>query len=167
VEERGQIVRRALAEAWGSAVERWGAEPAAWSYGELHTLSLHHPVGVVPAVGRLFNRGPFPVPGSATTVAAFGARWADDGPGGAAVQRVRYGPSLRWVTDLTDPDATLAVLPAGQAGHPRDPHYDDQIPLYLGGELRPLPWSDAAIEAATVSRLELRPAAADPEPVSQ
>jgi len=165
VEDRAAVVVPALAAAWGSAVQRWGSDPDAWSYGDLHTLTLHHPAGVVPVVGRLFNRGPFPVPGSATTVAAFGARWSNDGTGGPPVQRVSNGPSLRWVTDLAHPDDTLVVLPSGQAGHPRDPCYDDQTPLYLAGELRPLPWSDAAIEAATVSRLTLQPRpAAAPEP---
>jgi acyl-homoserine lactone acylase PvdQ len=64
---------------------------------------------------------------------------------------------MRWVTDLADPDATLAVLPTGQAGHPRDPHYDDQTADFLAGVLHPFPWSGEAVEAVTVSRLTLEP----------
>ena len=105
----------------------------------------------MPGIGSLFNRGPFAVPGSSTTVDALGGGWHDGG------LRVSYGPSMRWATDLADPDATRAVLPAGQAGHPSDPHYDDQLPLYRAGEEHPFPWSEAAIDAATVSRLELTP----------
>jgi penicillin amidase len=154
VETPAETVDAALAAAWDEALVRWGDDPAGWRYGELHTLLLDHPMGGVPLVGRLFRRGPLPMPGSATTVNAFGGEWRE------GTLAVTYGPSMRWTTDLADPDATLAVLPAGQAGHPRDPHYDDQLPLYRAGELRPFPWSRDAVAAAAVSRLVLRPAAA-------
>ena len=89
--------------------------------------------------------------GSATTVAAFGGAWQGD------VQPVTYGPSMRWVAVPGDGDAALVVLPAGQSGHPFDPHYDDQIDLYLGNELRSVAWSEAEIAAQTVSTLRLEP----------
>jgi penicillin amidase len=154
VETRHEVIAAALAAAWREASDHWGGDLTQWRYGDLQTLRLEHPLGGVPGAGALFNRGPFAVPGSATTVFAMGSRWRDGG------MRVTYGPSMRWTTDLGDPDATLAVLPAGQSGHPRDPHYDDQLPLYLAGELHPFPWSREAVEAAAASRLVLAPSAA-------
>ncbi|MEO8197160.1 MAG: penicillin acylase family protein, partial [Thermoanaerobaculia bacterium] len=56
-----------------------------------------------------------------------------------------------------DADRGLSILPGGQAGHPWDPHYADQLPLYLKSETRPVPWSDGAIDKATVSKLQLVP----------
>ncbi|HLF56376.1 MAG TPA: penicillin acylase family protein, partial [Thermoanaerobaculia bacterium] len=56
-----------------------------------------------------------------------------------------------------DPAATFAIVPGGQAGHPADPHYDDQLGLYLTGEARPVPWGEAAQERGAVSRLRLLP----------
>jgi penicillin amidase len=103
-------------------------------------------------VGRFFDRGPFPMPGSATTVAAFGTRRRGDR------HAVSYGPSMRWVVDLADPDAAVAVLPAGQSGHPFDAHYDDQIAAYRAGRAFPFPWTAAAIDRQAVERLTLRPA---------
>ena len=153
-ETRGEIVGRALAGAWEEAVGRWGSDPAGWDYDELHTLTLGHPLGGAPVVGRRFERGPVAVPGSASTVAAFGAKWRGGG------MDVTYGPSMRMVTDLADLDRTVAVLPGGQAGHPWDPRYDDQLPDYLAGRVRPFPWTPEAIEAAAVSRLRLAPPAA-------
>ncbi len=96
------------------------------------------------------DRGPFPVAGSATTVAAFGGPWRQDR------RPVTYGPSMRWIAAPGD-ERILAVLPGGQAGHPFDPHYDDQLPLYLAGELRAVAWSEEAIGAATVGVLSLEP----------
>ena len=52
------------------------------------------------------------------------------------------------------------IIPAGVAGHPADPHYADQLPLFLAGEAIRVPWTREAVERATVSTLALVPAAA-------
>lgn len=153
VETKGEVVAAALAAAWRDAVAALGADPGGWDYEEMHRLRLAHPLGRAPLLGRFFDRGPFPVPGSATTVAAFGARWDGDR------QHVTYGPSMRWVVDLADPDSAVAVLPAGQSGHPFDPHYDDQVDAYLAGRTYPFPWTAEAIGRQAVERLVLRPEA--------
>lgn len=149
VEGRDEIVDAALARAWAVGAARWGEEARNWAWGELHTLELRHPLGALPLLGRLANRGPFPMPGSGATVAAFGGRWRGE------TRPVTYGPSMRWVADLGNPDASLAVIPGGQAGHPFDPHYDDQLALYLSGRLHEVQWTEEAIRAATVSTLWL------------
>lgn len=154
VETRGEVVAAALADAWRQASAALGADPAAWDYEDMHRLRLAHPLGRAPMLGRFFDRGPFPMPGSSTTVAAFGARWAGDR------QQVTYGPSMRWIVDLADPDSAVAVLPAGQSGHPFDPHYDDQIDAYRQGRTYPFPWTAEAIERQAVERLTLRSEAA-------
>lgn len=153
LETRRDVVSHSLTQAWSEAVRRWGPAPASWDYGELHPLTLDHPLGRVPIVGRFFNRGPFTPGGSATTIAAFGGPWRGE------THPVTYGPSMRWIAVVGDPDNSLAILPDGQSGHPFDRHYSDQTALYLRGELRPVAWSESAIEAATVSRLELLPGA--------
>jgi penicillin amidase len=153
VEDRATLIAAALQTAWQQAETRWGKDPTTWSYGDLHPLHLRHPLGGVPLLGRFYNRGPWPQPGSATTVAAFGGGWrGEQAP-------VHYGPSMRWVTDAADADQTLAVLPGGQSGHPFDPHYDDQLPLYRSGQLRAVAWTPEAVEAATLKTLTLQPEA--------
>ena len=152
-EDRHAIFTRALGEAWRDGAARWGSDVAAWRYAEIRRLTLDHPLGSAPAIGGWFDRGPFPVAGSPTSVLAFGGPWR----GGA--QEIAYGPSMRLVTDAADPDRTLTVMPGGQSGHPGDAHYDDQIADYLANRMRPFPWSEAAIEAATVARLRLLPVA--------
>jgi penicillin amidase len=151
VETRAATIAGALAAAWREGQRRFGADLASWPYAELHALTLAHPLGAVPLLGRWLDRGPLPLPGSATTVEAFGAVWRDDR------QAVVYGASMRWVTDLARPDATRAVLPSGQSGHPGDPHYDDQLRLYLDGATRPVVWTPEAIARASVATLRLAP----------
>lgn len=151
IEDRMATVQKALDQAWAAAVDRWGEAPARWDWSELHSLELQNPLGTVPLLGGWFNRGPIPLPGSATTIAAFGGRWQGER------YPVLYGPSMRLISDLANPDGGLVVLPAGQSGHPADPHYDDQLPLYLRGELRPLHWTERAIIDATRATLVLQP----------
>jgi penicillin amidase len=148
-ESRDQQVGRALARAWQEAVRRWGREAAAFRYGELHRLLLAHPLGSLPLLGRWLNRGPLAVAGAASSIAAFGGSWQ------GAAQSVRFGPSMRWVSDVADPDRSLAMLPGGQSGHPADPHYADQVAGFFAGTLRPLAWSEEAIAGATASVLVL------------
>lgn len=152
VESAANTVEAALAAAWRDATAALGGACECWDYEGNHRLTLRHPLGRAPLVGRFFDRGPFPMPGSATTVAAFGARWEGDR------QAVTYGPSMRWVVDLADPDSAVAVLPAGQSGHPFDAHYDDQIAAYREGRAFPFPWTAAAVDRQAVERLTLRPA---------
>ena len=150
-EDRSQTLSAALASAWRQGVARWGADFDAWRYGELHQLTLAHPLGGVPLVGSWFDRGPYPVGGSGTTVYAFGGDWeGDDLP-------AAWGASVRAVFDLADPDRSRVVLPLGQSGHAGDVHYDDMLPLFLAGETALLPWSEEAVEAACASRISLEP----------
>ena len=151
VETRNDDVSRALAEAWRESRERWGDDPEKWDYGALHTLTLGHLLDPLPLFGPWARRGPYRMPGSNTTVAAFGAVWKGDD------QEITYGPSMRWVVDWSQPDKAFAALPGGQSGHPADVHYDDRMAPYLAGELTQAPWTPEAIEQATVSVLRLSP----------
>jgi penicillin amidase len=157
IETRGGVVERALGSAWQEAKRRFGDDPAAWSYPRIHRLTFNHPLGSIPLIGRFLDRGPFEVEGSQTTLLAFGGPWRGQGPPSTDEIDVTYGPSMRLLQDAADPDASLLVQPTGQSGHPFDPHYDDQLPLFLDGRTRSLPWSDDRVDAAAVSRLTLRP----------
>lgn len=153
VETRDEIVQRALAAAWLEGATRWGDDVTQWDHGWIHQLTLRHRLDAVPVLGWWLRRGPWQLPGHSTTVLAFGARWTDDG----TRQNVTYGPSMRWLVDWSDPDRAWSVIPGGQAGHPADPHYSDQMDLYLAGETHEAPWTEAAIEAATVATTRFVP----------
>lgn len=152
VETREEQIAAALERAWGKGRGRWGPKVEAWNYGILHPLLLRHPLGVLPVVGSIFNRGPVPVPGSPNSVVAFTGLWQ-----GENQQTVIFGPSMRWVADLADPDHSLAMLLPGQSGHLSDAHYDDQLQGFAAGEIRPVAWSEEAIAGVTVSTLTLEP----------
>lgn len=152
-EGRNEILQAALDEAWNEGAARWGDELSKWDHGWLHQLTLRHRLDAVPVLGWWLRRGPWQLPGHATTVLALGATWEAD----LTRQRITYGPSMRWVVDWSDPERGWSVLPGGQAGHPADPHYSDQMDLWLAGELKESPWSEEAVAEATVATTRFVP----------
>ena len=66
-------------------------------------------------------------------------------------------PSYRLLIDMSDLDRARIVITTGQSGHPFDRHYTDQIEPWRTGSTLPLPFTPAAIDAATVTTLALQP----------
>lgn len=151
VEGIGDIAERALELAWEDGAARWGEDVAGWEWSAMHHLVLRHPLGEAPYVGSFFDRGPYPVPGSATTPCVFSGSMRD-----GAVE-VTHGPSMRWIADAAEPNRSLASLPGGQSGHPFDEHYDDRIEPFLAGEMDPIAFDAAAALASARSTLRIVP----------
>ena len=148
VEELRDILRGAFRKAVTRVSLRWGPDSMDWLWGDVHTLTLAHPLGRTSRLlGWHFNLGPFPVPGSSATVQKMEYR-SDD-------FQVVSGASVRQITDFSDPDRFLAAIPGGQSGIPASPHYGDLSDLWLAGRYRPIPLNREAIEEA--HRLVLRP----------
>jgi penicillin amidase len=143
------VVEKALARTCRELERRLGPDPAAWAWGEVHTLELAHPLGAIPGLGKLLGRGPMALPGDTDTV------WAGWQPAPGRAAPITTGPGIRFIADLADPDNTRIVLCGGQSGHPASGSYDDQLTDWLLGRTRRLHWSDEAIRASTVATLRL------------
>ncbi|MDQ7065784.1 MAG: penicillin acylase family protein [candidate division KSB1 bacterium] len=128
-ESRDDVVLAGFRQTLAYLREHYGDGPGFWEWGRLHTLTLQHVLGQASPLDRVFNRGPFPMPGSASTVPK--AEYSFQEP-----FAVKVGASVRQIVDLAEPDAGYRVLPGGQSGQPFSPHYDDQIELWLKGEYR-------------------------------
>jgi penicillin amidase len=146
------IILRGFDLALDELEERLGRNPRKWRWGDLHTLTLRHPMGSVKILNRLFrlNRGPFPASGSFHTLCPY--RFPLDDPFDSD-----YGPSQRHVYDLADWDLSLAVIPTGTSGVPASRYYCDQTESYLRNTYFPDAFSRSAVEAAAVFRMTLRP----------
>jgi penicillin amidase len=96
-------------------------------WGEVHRLTLRHPLSAVPILGAAFTRGPFPMPGGPYTPSA--GQYYHDRPCDMVV-----GASFRQVVDMADPEGTARMMIfGGQSGHVGSPHYDDLTPLWRDG----------------------------------
>ena len=65
--------------------------------------------------------------------------------------------SARFVADLGDPDKVLGVVPGGISSRLFDRHLNDQLPIWLAGEIGYWWFSDEAIAAATQQEMRFRP----------
>jgi penicillin amidase len=73
------------------------------------------------------------------------------------VQAPANAQSFRAVWDVGRWENGGMVIPQGESGEPGSPHYRDLAATWLGGQLVPLPFDDAAVDSAAASRLELKP----------
>jgi penicillin G amidase len=140
----------ALAAAWDRSAEAMGPDPAAWRWGKIHRARFAHPLGRMPGLEPLFVAAKLPLGGDEQTVNNAG--FEGDGP-----FDVYVAPSWRTVYDLADLDESKGILPTGQSGNPASPHWNDQTGAWAAGELRPLPFTRAAVESAATDRLTIVP----------
>ena len=146
--ERRLVMQVTLDEAWSEARQKLGERPSAWRWGALHRIELRHPLANTAARREVFNLGPFERGGDANTPNA------TSGPGFEQAS----GASYRHILDLADWDRSVFTSTPGQSGMPGAAHYDDLAPRWAAHEYLPLPFSRAAVEAATKHRLMLEPA---------
>jgi penicillin amidase len=148
-ESRSDILLSALRKGYGWLSARYGADPEAWNWPEIHSLLLQHPLGARPLLGFL-NRGPYPVKGGALTILS-SYSYQD--------LTTSHSAGCRQIIDLSDWKKCVSVLPSGQSGNFLSPNYDDQISLWLDGKYHPMLFYSEDVETHSVGKLSLRPPA--------
>jgi penicillin G amidase len=69
----------------------------------------------------------------------------------------RHAASLRHISDLADPQASVFIQSGGQSGNPLSPHYRDFAGPWARGEYVPMVTERSRLEADGVQRLVLAP----------
>jgi penicillin G amidase len=123
------------------------ADLTTWHYGNLHPINIEHPIyGQSALLQRLIGlpTGPGiqPQSGDDTTVKQVGRS---------------FGPSERFTADLANLDASTLNLVLGQSANPASPWFMDQWPAWYHGTTFTLPFTKAAVDAATTHTLKLNP----------
>jgi penicillin amidase len=149
---RDAMLANALAAGWQKAVERAGADPAKWRWGDLHRVTIRHPLAARPAIAAAFP-------------AIEGGRSGGDGATpmarGLNVRRgygVTHGASYLQVIDVGGWDNSRILLLPGQSADPRSPQYRDFYDRWIAGDMQPLWFSRAAVDAHAARRMLLTPA---------
>lgn len=96
------------------------------------------------------NMGPFAMTGSDNTVNAI--NYQADLPYASS-----WGPSERFIIDLSDFDNSRIVIPTGQSGNSFSRHYRDQAELFNTGQYRTVGFSREAVERNAWSTMVLNP----------
>jgi penicillin amidase len=123
-----------------SLEKRLGTDRAKWGWGTVSTSRFPHPLAAAPLIGGQFKTPSVALEGSGQTpnVASF--------------------VSMRLITSPGNWDVTRHVIPLGQSGDVRSPHFKDQFELWRTGEPAVFPFSPEAVERAAVSRVQFAPA---------
>ncbi|MBM2845075.1 MAG: Penicillin amidase [Bacteroidetes bacterium] len=129
IETRDQIIRKSMREAISFLRDSVSTQTKNWRWGDVHTVTLKHPFGLVKSLDRLFNIGPFPYGGGPTTLVS--GEFSLNAP-----FQVTVGASFRQIFDFANPDEWRAILPSGQSGQVLHEHYDDQAQMWLNGAYR-------------------------------
>ncbi len=132
--DRVQQVVVALAEALQELETRLGPEMARWQWGNLHTITLRHPLTGRGELSQLLDRGGYALGGNGFTVCNTGYDVTRAGYEATA------GANYRLIADLGAAAQGLwAVDAAGQSGNPGSAHYCDQLTEWLAGQYHFLP----------------------------
>lgn len=152
LETRDEILLRALSLAMAELKGMYGDDMSAWSWAASHQITFTDDVGDELPEATV---GPFPLDGGLFTVDVADFRLSR---GGALVKPFDVGnsPSQRFVY-VMEPGKirALDVNAGGQSERPGEPHFFDQIDLYLDNQYRELPYYPEEVEESTVRRLVL------------
>lgn len=147
----------ALSAALAAAVtflrQTLGHDVSQWQWGRLHKVEFPHAMAIQKPMDRVFNLGPWPIPGDTDTV--FQTSIRPDIPYFANLAI----PSYRQIVDLADFDRSLWVKPPGQSGQLGSTHYGDQVAPFLEGRYFPMLWTREKVEAYALQVLKLTPQA--------
>jgi penicillin G amidase len=118
-----------------------------WRYGQFHPVDIEHPVfSQSPVLQRLIGvptgTGIQPQSGDDVTIKQVGRA---------------FGPSERFTADLSNFDHSTLNLVLGESSNPTSPWFMDQWPAWYNGTTFPLPFTNAAVDAASTHTLTLTP----------
>ncbi|MBT3242173.1 MAG: penicillin acylase family protein [Bacteroidetes bacterium] len=123
------VMEISFSEALNRIEEQMGPDYNDWMWGDIHTLTLQHPLASAKIIAKVFglNRGPYSVGGSHHTVCPYSYNYMDP-------SSVNHGASHRHIFDLSNWDNSLTVIPTGNSGLPASDHYCDQTELYVNNQ---------------------------------
>jgi penicillin amidase len=151
VETRDQIVMDSFKKAIRFLSNRF-PNRRNWKWANMHTLEHKHALGQVKPLNKIFNIGPYAVPGGMETINNMSFHMRTD-----STFEVAFGPAMRTIVDLGNPQHALSILPTGQSGHVMSRHYNDQAILHANGLYRPMLTNKAQIEKLSKGVLLLVP----------
>lgn len=152
IETRSKIFDEAASKTLRMLQTKYGSDESQWTWNKMHSLTHNHPLGAVKPLDKIFNVGPFEVPGGIEVInnLMFTLDTVGHYP-------VISGPALRKVTDFGDLQNGFTVSPTGQSGNRMSKHYQDQAEMFATGKVRKMLMNESEIKEISKNRLLLKP----------
>ena len=143
------IVLKSFKDCIASLSQQYGKDPSKWRWGNIHKITIEHPLGSVKPLDMIFglNSAEFGIGGSYHTVSPYSY-----GTG----FKVNHGASERHIFNTADWDESYTVIPTGASGIPSSEFYLSQTKSYLEGKFYKDPFSENAVMAAAKYTLVLK-----------
>ena len=122
---------------------------AAW--GDMHRLSLAHPLSFAPVIGERYRFGDYPAAGSSDTLMKTAHSPSEER------HNTRYGQQARHLSDMADPDRNWFLLLGGQDGWFNSSTAFDQVTLWQRGDYIQLPMRAGSLRSWRVRTMQLQP----------
>ncbi len=150
VESLDDIVMRSFRDGIKTLAGSYGDDINGWEWGNIHKISLVHPLGTIKMLDRVFNFNSdlYEAGGSSHTVCPY--TYDED-------FRVTDGASERHIYNTADWDESWTVIPTGASGIPASEFYLSQTKTYVEGKFYKDVFSEGAVKAAAKYRLVLKP----------
>ncbi|MCJ7446597.1 MAG: penicillin acylase family protein [Bacteroidales bacterium] len=144
------IILKSFKDCVASITARFGEDQSKWKWGNIHKITISHPLGSVKLLDRVFgfNSDEYPVGGSDHTVCPYSFD-----PGFI----INNGASERHIFNTADWDESYTVIPTGASGIPASEFYLSQMKTYIEGKFYKDAFTDGAVKAAAKYTLKLMP----------
>jgi penicillin amidase len=116
-------------------------DPEHWQWKQFNSLHMIHPIGQSGMLHFLFSIPDKPQSGTTYSVRAASRR---------------HGPSMRFVANTANWDASILLITSGESGQLGSSHYTDQFSYWYEGKAILSPFTDAAEKAARKHTLTLK-----------
>ena len=136
------LLKASETEARANLTKRFGADEAKWVWGEFAKIRFNHPLTAAPLIGAQFAVPALPLIGSSSA---------------AATPNVGATVSMRLIATPGNWDLTRHVIPTGESGDPKSPHYKDQLDAWYSGNTPVFPFSQPAILKASTTTILMKP----------
>ena len=144
------IILKSFKDCVSSLSKQYGDDQAKWKWGNIHKITLEHPLGSVKILDRLFgfNSAEYSIGGSSHTVSpySFGAGF-----------KVNHGASERHIFNTANWDESYTIIPTGESGIPGSEFYLSQTTAYLNGKFYKDAFSESAVKSSAIYTIILKP----------
>jgi penicillin amidase len=144
------IILKSFKDCISSLSQQHGEDQSKWNWGNIHKITIEHPLGSVKILNMLFgfNSKTVGIGGSNHTVSpySYGAGF-----------KVNHGASERHIFNTANWDESYTVTPTGASGIPASEFYLSQTKSYLEGKFYKDAFSEGAVKAAVKYVLVLKP----------